>query len=63
MPAIDMLSMKAKAGTAQASPNSPAMWLTACTIPCSTLMSLFTDGDQQSQSHTDVEHSRDHAAP
>src|SRR6266436_2505727 len=43
MPAIDKLSMNANGATIHETPTCAAMWLTACTIPCSTLMlSLLT---------------------
>src|SRR5271167_2823544 len=41
IPAIEILSISANGATIQFAPTCPAMWLTACTIPCSTLMSLL----------------------
>ena len=39
IPAIDKLSISANGATIQPTPTLSAMWLTACTIPCSTLIS------------------------
>src|SRR6202789_4685070 len=41
IPAMEILSISAKGATIQFAPTCAAMWLTACTIPCSTLMSLL----------------------
>ena len=41
IPAIDKLNISANGATIQATPTLVAMWLTACTIPCSTLMSFL----------------------
>ena len=43
-------------------PTLPAMWLTACTIPCSTLMSL-PHRDKQSERRPDVKRAGKHSAP
>src|ERR1700730_2231768 len=39
IPAMDTLSRNAKGATIHAAPTLSAIWLTACTIPCNTLMS------------------------
>src|SRR6266478_683096 len=41
IPAIDTLSKNANGATIQPAPTLPAMWLTACTMPCNTLMSCL----------------------
>src|SRR5260370_21566354 len=38
IPAIDKLNRNANGAMIHTTPTRPAMWLTACTIPCSTLM-------------------------
>src|SRR5262249_36333460 len=41
MPASEMLSKNANGATPQLIPTRTAIWLTACTIPCSTLISCL----------------------
>src|SRR5208282_5740422 len=41
IPAIERLNINANGVTIHATPTLPAIWLTACTIPCSTLMSFL----------------------
>ena len=41
IPAMEILSISAKGAMIQSAPTRLAMWLTACTIPCSTLMSFL----------------------
>src|ERR1019366_7677614 len=41
IPAIERLSMTANGVIIHATPTLPAIWLTACTMPCNTLMSFL----------------------